>query len=175
MLDSALQMVCPTLMWSTVPAAVSSLRPDVVVLMVTLADSWRRSWDGGRTWFVPTDAEFAARVRADYTAYVEALLAAGCEHVVWLRPPVTSIDDGGGPMVDHSFVDGSQTVIESVVDDLAAAHPGRVVALDLRDWYAGSAIADGSDRPDGTHMTVAAAADVTADWLWPQLRAVTGR
>ena len=170
-LTAALQMTCGELMWKQVPAMVAELRPDVVAVSITLADTWRRSWDGGQTWLRPTDGEFRQRLDADYAAFFEQLVAAGAGRVVWLRPPTSSYDTGGGEeKVDRSFVDGSQQVVEAAVTQQATRFPAVVTTLDFAGWFTASPLSADSDaRPDGTHLTVDAAAVVAEEWLGPAL------
>jgi hypothetical protein len=170
-LTAALQMTCGDLMWKQVPAMVAELRPDVVAVSITLADTWPRSWDGGRTWLRPTDGEFRQRLEADYSEFFAQLVAAGAGRVVWLRPPASSYDSGSGELeVDHSFVDGSQHVVEEVVTEQIARFPAVVTTLDFAGWFSASPLsADTSARPDGTHLTVDAAAEVAQEWLGPAL------
>jgi peptidoglycan/LPS O-acetylase OafA/YrhL len=170
-LTAALQMTCGDLMWKQVPAMVAELRPDVVAVSITLADTWPRSWDGGHTWLRPTDGEFRQRLDADYAEFFEQLVAAGAGRVVWLRPPASSYDTGGGEAeIDRSFVDGSQQVVEAAVTQQESRFPSVVTTLDFADWFTTSALsADTGARPDGTHLTVDAAALVAEEWLGPAL------
>ena len=151
-LTAALQMTCGELMWKQVPAMVAELRPDVVAVSITLADTWPRSWDGGRTWLRPTDGEFRQRLDADYAEFFQQLVAAGAGRVVWLRPPTSSYDTGGGEEeVDRSFVDGSQQVVEAAVTQQATRFPAAVTTLDFAGWFAASPLATDSWRPAGRH------------------------
>jgi peptidoglycan/LPS O-acetylase OafA/YrhL len=170
-LTAALQMTCGDLMWKQVPTMVAQLRPDVVAVSITLADTWPRSWDGGDTWLRPTDGEFRQRLDADYAEFFARLVDAGAGRVVWLRPPSSSYDTGGGgPEVDRSFVDGSQQVVEEAVIMQIARFPSVVTTLDYAGWFTASPLsADTSARPDGTHLTVDAAAVVAQEWLGPAL------
>jgi peptidoglycan/LPS O-acetylase OafA/YrhL len=170
-LTAALQMTCGDLMWKQVPAMVAELRPDVVAVSITLADTWERSWDGGHTWLRPTDGEFRQRLDADYAEYFAQLVAAGAGQIVWLRPPTSSYDTGSGaPEVDRSFVDGSQQVVEEAVTQQIARFPSVVTTLDFAGWFTASPLSrDASARPDGTHLTVDAAAVVAQEWLGPAL------
>ncbi|MBI5089057.1 MAG: acyltransferase [Actinobacteria bacterium] len=170
--DSALQMACPDLLDHRIPSQLAAVTPDVVVVLVSLADTWERSWDGGDTWLDANDPEFRERLRADYAVFFETLIEAGVPHIVWLRPPVTSFDDrgSGDPRPDASFLDGGQEVVQSVVAEQAQLHPGLIEQLDLRAWMEQSGLADATSvRPDGTHLSQAGAADVVRRWLTPEL------
>jgi hypothetical protein len=168
-LNSALHMTCPDLIWSRAISDVSSLRPDIVLILISLADSWPRTWDDGRTWLIPTDDGYESRLTADYSTYFQSLLDHGAPQIVWVRPPVALIPKNDF-LPEDSYTNGSQTVIASVVDGLAEAKPSRVLEADLRSWYESGSNARASDRPDGTHMTTDAAARVAAAWLWPFIK-----
>jgi peptidoglycan/LPS O-acetylase OafA/YrhL len=175
-LTAALEMTCGDLIWKQVPAMVAELQPDVVAVSITLADTWARSWDGGHTWLRPTDGDFRQRLDADYAEFFAQLVAAGAGRVVWLRPPTSSYDTGSGKLkVDRSFVDGSQQVVEEAVTQQIARFPSVVTTLDFAGWFTASPLsADARARPDGTHLTVDAAAVVAQEWLGPALVASAG-
>ncbi len=174
MLDAALQLECAERHARTIPDALPLA--DVVVVLVTLADVWERSWDGGATWLGPHDPEFRTRLADDYAAFADSVRAAGVPTLLWLRPPVSSYDGGRGATAEASFTDGTQEWIESVVAGLAAAEPGRVAIGDLRGWYEASPLAgDPAARLDGTHFSREASAAITRDWLVPQLAALPHR
>lgn len=169
MLDAALQVECSERHARTIPDALPLA--DVVLVLVTLADVWERSWDGGATWLGPADAAFRERLVGDYTAFADAVVAAGVPTLLWLRPPVSAYaNDGGTPATEVSFTDGTQAWIESVVAGLVADRPGAVAIGDLRGWFEASGLDDDpSVRPDGTHFTAEAARRISEEWLAPLL------
>src|SRR5690606_4110380 len=81
MLDAALQIECAERHAQTIPDALPLA--DVVVVLVTLADVWGRSWDGGTTWLGPADDAFRERLAADYTAFAGQVAAAGVPTLLW--------------------------------------------------------------------------------------------
>jgi hypothetical protein len=171
-LDSALQMTCPGLVWHDAIETVGAARPRIVVVLVTLADSWARTWDDGATWLRPTDGDFLARLRTDYARYVDLILDSGARCVAWIRPPTSALRRADGRFrLESSFTDGSQTAIAAVVEQLAAERPDRMAVLDFEQWFAARGRAVGDDgRPDGIHLTTDAATTATREWLWPALQ-----
>ena len=171
-LDSALQMTCPGLVWHDVIETIGTTRPRIVIVLVTLADSWSRSWDGGATWLRATDERFISRVRADYEHYVTAALEAGARCVAWIRPPTSALRSADGRLeLEESFADGSQDAIGAVVTQLAADHPDRMTVLDFEQYFSARGQRFGDDgRPDGIHLSHEAATAAARDWLWPSLQ-----
>ena len=170
-LDSALQMTCPQLMWQTVPDDVERLRPGVVAVLITLADTWPRTYDGGATWTPVAGGDGLTRLREDYTAWFQLLRGRGATCVVWITGPTANILTAGGRQPEDSYADGSQQAVAGVVADLQ--RDGLVDAdIDLAGWYAANMAGDDTtNRPDGIHLTVDAAEIAAHDWLWQQLAA----
>ncbi len=162
---------CEEIVHHEVPAAYRTLRPDVVVVSISLADTWDRRWDDGPP-RRPTDPAYAERIRDAYAGFFATAVDAGVPHVVWLRPPVAGGLEGDPP--DPSFSDGSQEVVEDAVRAAAARHPGVVSVLDYRTWFEGTTLADRDTRPDGVHLIAEAAEQVATDYLAPRLLALAG-
>lgn len=162
---------CEEIVHHEVPAAYPVLRPDVVVVSITLADTWDRRWDDGPV-LRPTDPAYAARIEEAYAGFFATAAAAGVPHVVWLRPPVSGGLEGQPP--DPSFSDGSQEIVEAAVGRAVERHPGVVSVLDYRTWFEGTALADRDTRPDGVHLTAPAAEQVATDLLGPRLTEIAG-
>jgi len=143
-----------------------ALRPDVVVISVSGADTWDRTWDGGDG-LRPTDEPFARHLREDYAAFFDAAVAAGVPKVVWLRPPILGISP---EYYDPSFLDGSQDLIQEQVEAAVERHPGVVSILDYRSWFeANGWDRDTPSRPDGVHLIPEAAVEVAETYLGPAL------
>lgn len=167
--DTGLQMYCPRSRLTALSTNAEA-HPDAVVVMITLADSWPRSWDGRKTWLKPTDAEFLDRLRSDYAVFAERALAdTSC--VVWVRPAKSWVRRNGRFRVEPPHADGSQEQVNAAVDELVAQHPGRMAVIDLNTYFQGRGDPGKDGRPDGLHLDRPAAGDIAATWLWPQLRA----
>jgi hypothetical protein len=172
--NAALFMGCAEMFEHKIPDALAHLHPDVVLISITLADTWDRSFDGGATWLRPTDPVFAAHIQTAYDAFFASLAAAHVPHVVWLRPPVSSYaTDGTHPKEDPGFTDGSQALVQAAVERQQARFGSMVSVLDFRSWFEASPLStDRNARPDGTHLAPKAAAQVAEQWLGPQLLAL---
>lgn len=166
-LNSALKMTCPALIWQDAPAVTSASRPMFVVVLVSLPDTWERSWDGGATWADPAESEeFRARLANDYAEFAATMVEAGAGCVLFLRPPVARVDLGDGLAPERSFTDGSQEVVAAMVDDVAA--DPQVGWVDFGgDYETGRIHAEDGDRPDGIHFSLGAAQRLGDEWFWP--------
>ncbi|MCB0955009.1 MAG: acyltransferase [Ilumatobacter sp.] len=166
-LNSALKMTCPALIWQDAPAVTSASRPMFVVVLVSLPDTWERSWDGGATWADPAESEeFRTRLATDYAEFAATMVEAGAGCVLFLRPPVARVDLGDGLAPERSFTDGSQEVVAAVVDDVAA--DPQVGWVDFGgDYETGRIHAEDGDRPDGIHFSLGAAQRLGDEWFWP--------
>ena len=147
----------------------------MVAVMVSLADTWERSWDTGDTWLQPNDPEFAERIGRDYASFRERVVSAGAAFA-WVRPPtVLDLSDRGreyGP--ERSYADGSQELIESVIRGLSSANDPDSV-IDLRSYFASAGLdQDLRLRPDGIHLTESASELVARSWLGPELVCALG-
>ena len=166
-LNRGLQVNCPLALEQTRQLAAAA-HPDAVVAMVSLIDVWPRSWDHGQTWVRPMDEEFNRRLRADYGAFVDALLPnTAC--VVIVRGADSAVKIRGRFVPEESFRNGSRAALDQVVADLVAAHPGRMAVLDLNEWFDGSRPPGDDGRPDGIHPDQPTAAAIAERWLWPRL------
>lgn len=169
-LDSALKMTCPAVIWEDAPALAAATAPMYVVILVSLPDTWERSWDGGITWADPAgSADFQRRLATDYGEYAATMTAAGAGCVLFLRPPVALVDLGDGMLPERSFTDGSQRIVAAVVDEVAADPQVGWVAFG-DDYDAGRIPSDAGDRPDGIHFSRDAATRLGRDWFWPMVR-----
>lgn len=168
-LDAALQIDYPALHDVALPAALAA-HVDHVVIMISLADTWTRSWDNGDTWLRPTDPAYADRLRHDYRTFVSHLVDAGVETITWTRPPVTLNDNDrdGSLEPEVSYTDGSQDLVTDIVTDLADDLP--ITILDLRQMHeSGTITADSYNRPDGIHITPESSTVLARHHLGPLL------
>ena len=145
------------------PRRVADLQPDVVVLMTTSWDLLDRRWDGTTTQ-TPLDAEYAARLAADFRAVTDDLLAAGAGSVAWIRPPIPNVwwmDQGTG-QEDPA----RHAVAAAVYDQIAADRPGDVGVVALDEWLRAEGLADDEAiRPDGVHWDPDAALRIAEEYL----------
>lgn len=153
------------------PGRVAELQPDVVVLMVTSWDLLDHRWDP-ESHLTPLDAEFAARLAADYAQISDELLAAGAGRVAWIRPPIPNVwwlyqGTGQEDPARHA-------VANAIYADLAAADGISLIPLD--DWLIERGWnEDETIRPDGVHWDPAAAEQIAEEYLGERvIRAALG-
>ncbi len=164
---------CAAVLDDDLPALLAAGSLDVVVVMVTLPDVLERSWSDDEGLLRPSDPRYAERRRTEYAAFADELRAAGVEQVVWVVPPRPTerwLQSVVNPVLDDewdAFVDAIQEVAELDPDHT------RVVRLD--EWMRANEPADGSMRPDGLHLTPAAAAVVMDRFMGPVVLAAAGR
>ncbi|MGA9279125.1 acyltransferase family protein [Ilumatobacter sp.] len=166
--NAALSMLCPAALDRELPDILETAPIDLVVVMVSLADTWERSWDEGATWTTPTDPGHAARLRDDYEAFVDEVTARGARQVVFVRPPVAYVtEELDEPRSE--WTSGSQQIVEDTVAAIVAEHD-EVVVLDMREYFEESGFdADHTERPDGIHLSADGSADLAESWLGPAL------
>jgi hypothetical protein len=158
---------CDDWLTSELPAKVSELRPDVVMLMTTSWDVLDRRWDGGPD-ESPLDPGYAERIRTDFATITTALLDAGATEVVWVREPIPNVFwwSSGQAQEDPD----RHAVLYAAMDEIAAANPGHVTVIDLPAWVGANGMADDHDaRPDGVHWSPEAAARIAREFLGEQL------
>ncbi len=155
---------CDDLLDDRLPRLLAELRPDVVVLMVTMRDVEDRRWDDAEGVISPFDPRFRARLLADYTAMADQLAAAGVPRVAWVLPP-HPIAPFQGEQV--KMLDPARYEVQfGVIADVAAERPDLVRVLDLRAWLdAVGGSRSGEWRPDGLHWSEPAGRRVAADYL----------
>ena len=156
---------CDEVLDDELPAVLTTLRPDVVVLLVTERDTADREWSPAEGPIGPDDPRFVARLEADYAALTRRIRDAGALPV-WVRAPDVDPYWQGG---DDPYVDPARrAVVEGVIDRLADR--GEAAVLDFRAWVASGPLAeDHGARPDGLHWAPEAAEAVSTTWFGPQL------
>jgi hypothetical protein len=164
---------CVELLDEVLPDRVRSLTPDVVVLMSTTWDVIDRRWDDGLSG-PPTDPAVAARTSADYLALTQRILDDGAAHVAWIRQPIP--DPGWIGYFTPQEEPQRHESVYSMMDDVAAALPGRVSVIDLAGhvdavgWATDQAV-----RPDGVHWSPESAVVLADGFLGEQIiRAALG-
>jgi len=167
---------CPRLVAAARTAALARFTPDVVVWMSV----WEKSdlvVDGETLVSGTPEAEEEIQRRMD-AALTE--LTAGGARVVLLTVPAPAPNDAQGVANTSNAVDDAGYVrLDGILRRFAARHSADVTLVDLADRLCPSgppcpAEVDGVRmRPDGRHLTPAAAA-TTAHWLLPQVVAGAG-
>jgi peptidoglycan/LPS O-acetylase OafA/YrhL len=155
------------------PELLASGAPEVALVMVTVPDVVERVWTNEEGVLRPGDPRYAARLRDDYAAFAATLHDAGVEHVVWVVPPRPS--ERWLQSIFNPVRDDEWATFVGTIEDAAALHPdsSRVVRLD--EWMRANEPTDGSMRPDGLHLTPAAAAVVMDRFIGPLLLSTAGR
>jgi peptidoglycan/LPS O-acetylase OafA/YrhL len=164
--DAALGLDCVE-MWAGLSETLQAApAPDLLLVHVSLADTWERRWDDSGAWLEPGDPAYAARIRDDYRDLFSAALAAGVGQIAWIRPPPISV---AGEIEPSYASGGGQALIEAVVEDLARSDD-RIRVVDLRGWVIGVESEEGiSLRPDGIHMDQDSARRAASEFVLPAL------
>src|SRR5262249_22097021 len=111
---------------------------------------------------------FATHLADDYTKETDALLGLGAGSVAWIVPPIPNVwwanqTTGQADPARHA-------VLRSVIDGIAASHPGKVGVVDLRKYLEDNGLATDHDvRPDGVHLDPAAAQQIADVFLGERL------
>ena len=134
---------------STIPAEVTELQPDIVVLMTTVNDVASREWNDEEGSIGPADPRFQRRMRAAYTSVTKLLWprrgsrrrgsSRRFPRVLWKEVE----------MRDPARYEAQHDVIRSVAAELGE----HAVAIDVARWFDETgATDDPSVRPDGGHF-----------------------
>jgi peptidoglycan/LPS O-acetylase OafA/YrhL len=145
---------------------IADLRPDVVVLMVTMRDVEDRRWDDAEGVLSPFDERFRRRLAAAYGVLTDQLVNDGVAHVAWVLPPHPIAPFQGE---QRKMLDPARYEVQfDVIRDLAATSPSQVAALDMNGWLTDEGGArDGALRPDGLHWSDEASRWVSDTYLVP--------
>jgi peptidoglycan/LPS O-acetylase OafA/YrhL len=149
---------------NAVAALVPLLKPDVVVLMTTLSDAADRRWsdDGGEV-IGPTDDQYRTRLEDAYESTLDAFLAAGAPHVVWVVPPVPlAVPLDPAPVVPERY-----RVQQEVIRDVVARTGDRVDLIELETWLDNSNHIGRDFRRDGLHIQEEQSAELADRYLGP--------
>ena len=153
-----------TMLADDVPTAITDLQPDVVLLMATVNDVTNRLWPGDDQPKSPTDSGVAELMGTYYGSASEDINAAGDATVIWVIPPVPTTDWEAEEMRDPARYLVQHAVIEGAASD------SDLVVVDLNGWMDGEGLLeDAAWRPDGTHLSNDAAADLARRYLGPFL------
>jgi hypothetical protein len=141
----------------TWPALLQRFDPDVVVVLYGAWDVYDASFDHGRTWHAPGDAQWDAAYAHDVRDAANRLHASGAR-VLWLTPPcfapAPGTADAHAPWYDPARV----TAVGAIERRVAASG---VMAVSNVVHDTGCPV-DFATRPDGVHYSDAGADAVMA-------------
>jgi hypothetical protein len=149
------------------PQLLAAHVPDVAFVMVTVPDVGGRKWSAGEGVLLPHDPRYRQRMEADYRALADALVGAGVRHVLWVVPPRPT--RAGLQAKVEPIADRDWQVLVHAIEGVASAMPGTVQVVRLDDWMARHEPTDDSWRPDGLHLQLPAAIEVTDRFVGPLL------
>ena len=156
------------------PEVLTTLYPDVVMLMTTIRDVEPRIFDQAQGPLTPVDHVFLTHALPDYLAIENLILDNSAAHVAWIRPP--AIHPYWTGEVQPSMDPWAHAAIEQVMVTVTAVHPDRVAVIDLRAWFEQEGLDDDRDyRPDGIHEGPVSALDMATRFLGPRLVAEATR
>ncbi|MFZ9628289.1 MAG: GDSL-type esterase/lipase family protein [Ilumatobacteraceae bacterium] len=146
------------------PQLADSFDPDVIVLMVTVADIADREWNAAEGTLTPRDPRYVDRMREAYASIDALNRRQGQPTVVWVVPPVPATYFATADLGEADRYEVQHRVIRQV-----AASTGAVVC-DLDAWFRAAGVErDTWWRPDGTHLTDESARRLVDEWLGPWL------
>ena len=149
-----------------IPAKVTDLRPDVVLLMTSWETANRR-WPGGPV-EGPLDADYRRRIGRDVGAVTRAAVGAGAPRVVLVREPLAN--PYWNPVHSPQEEPARHQVLHDAMARLARADPAHVRLADVTGWLDAVGLAtDHATRPDGVHWSPPAALRLATDYLGPLL------
>ena len=149
------------------PETVTRLKPDIVLVVVTLNDVVNRRWSKSEGTLTPFDARYRQRLVDRYRSFSTTLLASGASQVLLVVAPTPF----------HRFVEPERNdptryaVQHDVIREVAAgfgasAQAGKVGVVELDQWFTDHGHAnDTTWRPDGVHLTTDSAHQLAADYL----------
>ena len=165
---------CADVLDVRLPEVLTTLHPDVVMLMTTIRDVEPRIFDEAEGALTPVDHAYLTRALPDYLAIENLILDNSTAHVAWIRPP--AINPYWTDRVQPSMDPDAHAAIEHVMATVTAVHPDRVTVIDLRAWFEQEGLDDDHDyRPDGIHEGPVGALDLARRFLGPQLVAEATR
>ncbi len=158
---------CDDWLDTQLPDRVAETAPDVVLMVTTSWDVLDRRWDDGEGFATDSD-EIRRRLRDDFGAVTDEVLAAGAGSVVWVEAPIPNLlwfSQGTAQEQPERH-----EVLHEVMAELASERPGEVYVVDLIEHFDATGItADVDTRPDGVHVTPQAALSIAENFLGEQM------
>jgi peptidoglycan/LPS O-acetylase OafA/YrhL/lysophospholipase L1-like esterase len=149
-----------------VPDAVHRLRPDIVVVMVTVNDVVDRRWTRAEGALTPFDQPYRVRLAQAYHDFTTMLLDRGAGRVLLVVPPTPVHPFAQPEMNDPARYAVQHDIIRAVPATFAGERSGRVGFVDLDAWFKEPGRAnDPTWRPDGVHLTTDTAHRLADDYL----------
>jgi lysophospholipase L1-like esterase len=161
---NAFKKSCDELLGRALDRALSELKPDVVVVMVTLSDLGDRKWTEAEGLLSPFDTRFQRRLTDDYRWLTARVLNAGVGHVAWVRPPIPAVAWQGDA---RKMGDPARYHVQhDLINAMAADNSAQVSVLLLDSWLTSvQGDTDSTWRPDGLHFSHEAAIRVVDQFL----------
>jgi lysophospholipase L1-like esterase len=149
-----------------VPDTVRRLRPDLVVVMVTINDVVTRRWTLAEGTLTPFDPPYRARLTQAYRDFATTLLDRGAGQVLLVVPPTPVHVFPQPELNDPTRFAVQHDVIRQVPAMFVGPRAGRVAVVDLDAWFTQHRHAqDTTWRPDGVHLTTDTAHRLADDYL----------
>jgi peptidoglycan/LPS O-acetylase OafA/YrhL/lysophospholipase L1-like esterase len=161
---NAFKKSCDELLGPALDRALRDLKPDVVVVMVTLSDLGDRKWTEAEGLLSPFDARFQRRLTDDYHWLAARILNAGAARVAWVRPPIPAVAWQGDA---KKMGDPARYQVQhDLINAMAADDPAQISVLTLDSWLTSvQGDTDTTWRPDGLHFSQEAAVRVVDQYL----------
>lgn len=165
-IDKRLDVGCAATLDRRLPALLKSFHPDVVVVLVTLADHEPKNFGSGP--ITALDPTYQQHLDRAYRAFVQQVESSTDAKIVFAQMPDVN------PYWLSNFPQGTdypaRAVLEAEQSGLEAEQPTRIFTLNLRDWMSSNQLDTRQDlRPDGIHWTSGGALEVVSRWLGPSI------
>ena len=166
--DLPFKQNCDSVLANSLPTALTTLHPDVAMLMVTMRDIETRIWNPTEGPLDPFDARFTQRLTDDYRLMTQQLLDSGVGAVVWVIPPLPTAQFEGPQRYMRDPL--RYAVQHDVIRLVASEHPDSVTVVDLDAWFiANDLTGSKAVRPDGLHASPDSAKEISEALLGPAL------
>lgn len=148
-----------------IPAKVTELQPDVVVVMSTVWDVQDRRLTQDGPLLSPTDPAVEQAITASLGRFTDSLLAAGAPRIVWLKAPTPLPSLGGGD--DIQAQPGRHAVLRRAIESIGFSRPA-VRVVDFAAWLETQPVGqDRAARVDGVHWSSEASLLIATQFLGP--------